>query len=536
MALAEEIGNPDLFTGRQKDLDYFLKWTDLVAARLSQSHVILARKRRGKTALVQRLFNVLYNRNDSKAIPFYFRVPEGKIAVWNYAGLFFRALMTQYLGFKLRRPELIKKLPLKNEELKELTRDDKVLFNLVEEMQVHVREKNGDEAWLLARWLGETISEEKDERIIQIIDEFQYLSEYVYTDESFTNKHNLALFYQETGSSKISPQIITGSYIGWLSKIVNHMVGRYKHYRLEQLPENEALACVYRYAAVYNQEVTDESAAYLASACDHDPYYIAALFRSSYENDLREPASIRATLDYETTAGSGDIANMWLEYIGAAFKEVNDRLAKKLVLYLAHHDPEMRTRQQMMEDLKLEIGDHELEERLHKLAYADLIRTGSTSNSFEGLGDPVFAMVFRKIYGADIDNIPNEQIRNDIETRLKSLSGRLAHFKGMAAEERVAKKLVFLPQKSIQPASVITGPAEDLVFETFSSAYKHVFQLAEGVHIEADIYCRAKTESGPDLIVEVKDWKKKNHRFFKRHGRGWKIFSFIDRDFAKAIP
>ncbi|MDJ0837126.1 MAG: hypothetical protein QNK37_11460, partial [Acidobacteriota bacterium] len=58
-ALREEIGMPELFTGRHEDLTYFLNWAAEAKRMLSQSHVILARKRRGKTALVQRLFNIL---------------------------------------------------------------------------------------------------------------------------------------------------------------------------------------------------------------------------------------------------------------------------------------------------------------------------------------------------------------------------------------------------------------------------------------------------------------------------------------------
>ena len=58
-----------------------------------------------------------------------------------------------------------------------------------------------------------------DVKIIQIIDEFQYLNEYFYRDEACTVKHELAVFYQKTASSRVSPQIITGSYIGWLTRI-----------------------------------------------------------------------------------------------------------------------------------------------------------------------------------------------------------------------------------------------------------------------------------------------------------------------------
>ncbi len=86
------------------------------------------------------------------------------------------------------------------------------------------------------------------------------------------------------------------------------------------------------------------------------------------------------------------------------------------------------------------------------------------------------------------------------------LAKLIAENKGMAAEERIGKKLVFLSIKDLVPADLILGPPPSLRFGPFTSAYNHVFQLAGGTRVAVDIYCQAKGE-GPDLVVEVKDWK-----------------------------
>lgn len=101
-ALKEEIGKPELFTGRKKDLGFFLDWVDLVNDELGHSHVILARKRRGKTALVQRLFNHIYTRANPKIIPFYIRVDEGRTTQMQFSQRLFCSLISQYLGHKRR--------------------------------------------------------------------------------------------------------------------------------------------------------------------------------------------------------------------------------------------------------------------------------------------------------------------------------------------------------------------------------------------------------------------------------------------------
>ncbi|MCP4149638.1 MAG: hypothetical protein GY757_17970, partial [bacterium] len=63
-ALKERIGKPDLFTGRKEELAYFTKWIDDIKQEKSQSSVILARRKMGKTALMQRLFNITFYKND----------------------------------------------------------------------------------------------------------------------------------------------------------------------------------------------------------------------------------------------------------------------------------------------------------------------------------------------------------------------------------------------------------------------------------------------------------------------------------------
>ena len=76
--LKEKIGNPDLFTGRKKELAFFLKWIEGIKKEISKSTAILSRRKTGKTALLQRLFNLTFEHNDG-VIPFYYEVLEQPI-------------------------------------------------------------------------------------------------------------------------------------------------------------------------------------------------------------------------------------------------------------------------------------------------------------------------------------------------------------------------------------------------------------------------------------------------------------------------
>lgn len=61
--LEEKIGHPDLFVGRKKEFRKLNKWVANIPRKLSKSWVIVARRKGGKTAIVQRLFNQLWHTN-----------------------------------------------------------------------------------------------------------------------------------------------------------------------------------------------------------------------------------------------------------------------------------------------------------------------------------------------------------------------------------------------------------------------------------------------------------------------------------------
>jgi hypothetical protein len=60
--LTEKMGEPDLLVGR-KEFQRLNKWLANIPKRLSKSRVIMARRKSGKTAIVQRIFNPLWNQN-----------------------------------------------------------------------------------------------------------------------------------------------------------------------------------------------------------------------------------------------------------------------------------------------------------------------------------------------------------------------------------------------------------------------------------------------------------------------------------------
>ena len=106
-ALEERIGKPGLFTGRNEEMNYFLKWINDIKEKKSQSTALPARRKMGKTALMDRLFNITFFKNNG-VIPFYYEVKETKMWVVDFCQDFFLTFIYQYIAFKSRNPEYLR--------------------------------------------------------------------------------------------------------------------------------------------------------------------------------------------------------------------------------------------------------------------------------------------------------------------------------------------------------------------------------------------------------------------------------------------
>ena len=220
-----------------------------------------------------------------------------------------------------------------------------------------------------------------------------------------------------------------------MEAILRHLTARYRKWHLESLTDAEALEAVYNYAYTFQVPVTDETAPYIAEVTGNDPFYIAAtISHRSDEKDLTTEEGVRDALTFETVVDQGEIAYVWGEYLADALDRVNDQNARKMVLYLAKSEPEERTRAQIRDDLGLTMAEVDLEKRLKQLVMADILAQGSSNFHYRGLGDRVFAMVFRRIYGSEIDQVSVREIDEDFKRQLAGLKGQLSVYQGASRD------------------------------------------------------------------------------------------------------
>ena len=506
--LAEEIGNPNLFVGREQEMKRLLRWAEDTKPRNSKSMAMLSRRKKGKTALLQRFYNILYMRHDPRLIPFYYRIPETMQTKRDFAEAFYRRVLTQYFAFTTRTSEWVGQI-LTMDELKDLAASDRHLADDIRRMEAML-ERTPTASWPYAQEAGHRISQVKDVRILQILDEFQYMNKYIVSDDDPERIELLCHSYMGAAESKYSPQIVAGSYIGWLEAILRHLTARYTRWRLGSLSDAEALEAVYNYASIYRVTVTEETALYIAEVCYNDPYYIAATVSHQAEDkDLTSEDGVRDALTYETATNQGDIAYVWGEYLAGAFGRINKINSRRIVLYLAKHEPAERDREQIRKDLELELTNEALTERLHQLVMADIVAPGSTDFHYQGLGDRIFAMVFRRLYGAEIDRIGVEEIDDAFKHELVALKGRLSVKKGELAELRVRYRLFVASHRGATMGDIVTDPppGDATPIGPFKGIRKAHFYVDHDTSVEIDLHA-VHEDHGTDLMIEVKDWEK----------------------------
>ncbi|HQQ66479.1 MAG TPA: hypothetical protein PLO55_10095, partial [Thermotogota bacterium] len=134
-ALPEQIGRTALFVGRKKEFDYFLgDWYYYLQNNTAQSQAIVARRKKGKTAFLQRLFNILWSSPENNVIPFYYSVQDKPITQSGFAEDFFTLFMGQFLSFRDRRVEYLS-YPVSFEKLGPLLQDDSYLMDAYDTMK-----------------------------------------------------------------------------------------------------------------------------------------------------------------------------------------------------------------------------------------------------------------------------------------------------------------------------------------------------------------------------------------------------------------
>jgi len=448
--LEEKIGVPELLVERKREEANFGKWLSWIPKKLAKSRVILARRKSGKTAFVQRIFNRLWNA-DGAVIPFYFDVADVKTSLFELSVKYYCTFASQYISFLERDISLVD-YPLSLQEIGEygraksntnLTRDVVALLN-------YQKHRNYGLMWDTAYSAPHRYASNTELRFLVILDEFQNLSGYIYRNEECKGEPDDSIpgSYHNYSESKVAPMLVTGSYVSWLIKIA----AKYLHasrlaewYMDPYLTPEEGLEAVYRYAKVYDEPITNDTALQINRLCMSDPFFISCVMQSKYSaRDLSDEAGVIDTVCYEITDRNSQMQRTWGEYIEMTLSSINDLHSKNILLHLSKHSDREWTPLELKDYLQLPLSAEEIRRRLHLLVEADVIERGNSDIRYHGLTDGMLNLILRNRFEEEISTHA-PPLKKDFRAEVKklrkdkrSLQGMLNNITGQLAEYQLA--------------------------------------------------------------------------------------------------
>jgi len=533
-ALKERIGNPLLFCGRQQQMELLLNWANAIPREISKSRALLGRRKSGKSAIMQRLFNILWSQNGA-VIPFYFEMQDYDQWLLEFAEVYYRTFVSQYLSFKTRTLLAPNHRPWEFDQLIRMATEigDQLTLEDINSFQKCLATEKVEQNMNWAFSAPEKFAGNNNAFVLVMIDEIQYMTKYIFWDKVHQVKaHNLPGAYHSLVESKIAPMLVSGSYVGWMVQMMREMFvgGRLKRTEISsKLTPAEGLEAIYRYANFYQIDITDEAAAALNQLTQSDPFYIASLLRSDWKlRDFNSVEGIIKTIDYEIKEREGELFGTWSEYILSTIKEVNDQYAKQILLFLSKERHRECTRAEISDHLGGKLSNGELEEKLRVLEYGDLISKGVSNFRYSGIPDDILDLIFRELYQEEIKRVKPD-IKKELHDKMaaleeekKSLRGALNELKGRLLEliiyreinraRKQAKPLTNF-QNRLRPITHQNNEEsmEAILTACGSSQFQTVWMnyslsLPQTTVVELDVLARGSdTDSCWALVFEIKN-------------------------------
>ncbi len=531
MPLIERIGHPDLYVQRQTFWNEFLQWTEGIPHLVSKSRAILARKKSGKTAFVQRLFNHLWNL-DGEVIPFYFEVSEKRQWLGTLGVRYFETFASHYIAFVTRNPTSIRQ----RWRLSQIARflEDHgappppflLLKEDVAEIQTFFKDQNADLLWEVAYSAPDRYATGFDQRFLVILDEFQFLGDRIYTQKSLEGEPDPSIpgSFHELSESKFAPMLATGSYVGWLLNIIGtHLEGgRLEPFEMPTAMEpEEGLEVVFRLSEHLSKPVTNQTAMQINELCKRDPFFIRCVIGSSQtDRDLTTEAGVNRALQHEIESRSSQLNAIWEEYIRQALDRINQLNAKKILWFLTKNRDRSYTHREIQAALKLDLELDDILNKCNVLYKADLILKGKSEIEFQGLQDGTLELVLNSRFHTQIEDFAinwEESLQDDWQSwkhKYQTTQGRYNALSGKLAEYLLANELRMKPKFKLSEYFEGVNKAhstanEPITFETVQTGV--LLQNHEGVTpktFEIDVKADAQNDVRT-LLVEVKKRQKK---------------------------
>jgi hypothetical protein len=421
-AIEERVGEPENFIGRIKELEFLYNWAGNIRKKISRSIAFLGRRKIGKSLILERLYNIIYSEKKG-LIPFYYEFTEGTRSGKEFYHDFLTRFYMQVVGYYMRDTLLIRNAIdfkadvdvaefRKKVESISIPNKEIILNDLHRCINMLDKQKPLYEYVIAATATPRSFATTPgvEEKVVQMIDEFQYLNMYI--DAGVEDKPCKA--YMSTAEMKVAPLIITGSLMGVVSEeLMRWLPHRFDEFIVPKMDAQEAINMTMNYGKIYGHSITPEIAAYIVHVTNNVPGRIIDMLSPKFGKTLiSNDAEADQALEFE--AGQGSIRKDWNEYLFLAMKAVNHVNMRRMTWFLCRHEGQWYYPRDIKNALLLELDDNKLREELELLHKYDLIE--QKDGRYGGVFDRTLKKVLMKQYG-DILDMPEKDFdayfRND---------------------------------------------------------------------------------------------------------------------------
>ena len=387
----------------------------------------------------------------------------------------------------------------------------------VDELWDNRQRGNYSVMWDLAVSAPHRFASQTETRFLVILDEFQNIASFIYPDKDFKADpiDSMAGSFHSLSESKVAPMLVTGSYVRWLINIMDKYLEAGRLSRIFMTPyltEEDGLAAVYKYAEVYREPITNESAILINKLCFSDPFFISCVVQSNFEEkDLSTEEGAAATVDYEIINRQSEMSMTWREYIDTTLDKINDRYAKQILLHLSKHNEREWTPRELKQAMTIDLSEEEIHRELLTLSKSDLIERGNADIDFRGLKDGTLNLVLRSRFEKEIVNHqPNFKVEFSEEIKVlkkdkKKLQGMLNHLSGLIAETQLAVSM--RSKKRFKISDYFTDVTDENIVNLVDVRNRVLLQRDDGRKMEIDLL--AESKDSRLIVVEVKKTKTK---------------------------
>jgi len=431
------------FVNRTKHLDFFWEWANSIPLPGGFSIAFAGLRRTGKTAIIHRVFNRLFNEQDRVMPVFITFEPylyRGEmITTYEFSREHFTSYLRSFLAFRHRRPDLHRGIV----GLAQLRRfateaQDEIALELFEQYDIIVEDKFTRTRSLdLSEWaihMPRAIAGIHNIPTAVFIDEFQMLADVYDPDQDRVLA--ISNYYQKPSESLIAPMVVTGSSVSLLlgRAIRRALSGRLKTRSLGPLDEGHALDMIHFLGNELNIAVTEEFIYAIWTLTQGYPFAIESLMTSDSPATANYPdvKALDEVVHFELTHPQGELFTHYNGEFQKYSELLNDGTTTKKVMFWATKYPDERIN---VEEIAQKIGvkRQEVQESLQKLEKLDIVQR-QTWSVYHGPTELMLKRYIEYQYQYEIEELTEKQSAENLQGEVRKELRRMTNIMGRFAE------------------------------------------------------------------------------------------------------